>query len=77
MCEYYVSVMEKMQMEGIKAIEVKMEPTVQFNDHVDAWHKRSVWSAPCRSWYKMGTTDGKCYVWPGGVSDTSFHDVLR
>lgn len=68
LCDYFVQVISKMQKEGIKSIQVKDDVTRQFNAHVDAWHERSVWMAPCRSWYKMGTTDGKCWVWPGGVS---------
>jgi hypothetical protein len=67
LCDYFISAIAKMQKEHIHSIEVKDIPTQKFNEHVDAWHKRSVWAAPCRSWYKMGTTDGKCYVWPGGV----------
>ena len=67
LCDYFVSAMLKMQAEGIKAVEVKEQPTIAFNAHVDAWQKRSVWTGGCRSWYKMGTTDGKCWVWPGGV----------
>ena len=55
-------------MEQIKSMEVKMEPTVQFNEHVDEWMSKSVWKTHCRSWYKMGTIDGKAWLWPGGVS---------
>jgi hypothetical protein len=60
--------MEKMQKEQIKSMEVKMGPTVQFNEHVDEWMSKSVWKTHCRSWYKMGTIDGKAWLWPGGVS---------
>jgi hypothetical protein len=59
--------MQKMQKEHIKAIEVREEPTDAFNEHVDTWMKKSVWMTECRSWYKMGTTDGKAWLWPGGV----------
>lgn len=57
----------KMQREQIKSLEVRQEPTDSFNRHVDAWMKNSVWATGCRSWYKMGTVDGKAWLWPGGV----------
>jgi hypothetical protein len=66
-----------MQMERIKSIEVKMEPTLQLNEHINNWHKGidapapwngSVWTQNCVSWYKMGTADGDVWLWCGGVS---------
>lgn len=67
LCEHFVEIMQKMQKECIKAIEVREEPTDSFNEHVDTWMKKSVWMTECRSWYKMGTVGGKAWLWPGGV----------
>ena len=67
----------KMQKERIKSVEVKMEPTLQLNEHINGWHKGidapgdwsgSVFSQNCVSWYKMGTADGPVWLWSGGVS---------
>lgn len=68
LCEYFIQAMVKMQQEQVKAMVVKTKPTIQFNEHVDEWMKTSVWKTGCRSWYKMGTVDGKAWLWPGGVS---------
>lgn len=67
LCDYFVQVMRKMQQEQIKSLEVRQTPTDSFNKHVDEWMKNSVWATGCRSWYKMGTVDGKAWLWPGGV----------
>lgn len=56
-----------MQEEQIRALEVKEEPTRQLNAHMDAWHPRTVWSAPCKSWYKNNIPDGKVWVWGGSA----------
>ncbi|KAK2469296.1 hypothetical protein H9L39_19013 [Fusarium oxysporum f. sp. albedinis] len=66
--EYAFQCVQKMQKDGIKAMEVKRKPTDDFNDHTDLWHpKYSVWAEDCRSWYKMGTKDGKVHIWPGSI----------
>lgn len=57
--EYILQCMMKIQNENIRAFEVKREPVVQLYEHIDEWHKRSVWNEPCRSWYKNNI--------PGGV----------
>lgn len=38
-----------MQQERIKSMVVKQQPTTDFNNHLDAWHKKySVWAETCR-----------------------------
>jgi len=57
-----------MQQDGIKALEVKEEPTRQLNDYLDAWHtKYSVWAEECRSWYKKNKSNGRVYIWGGSL----------
>ncbi|KAE9965383.1 hypothetical protein BLS_007682 [Venturia inaequalis] len=65
--EYILKCAKKMQEEQIRALEVKTEPTLQLNAHIDAWHPRTVWSAPCKSWYKNNIPDGKVWVWGGSA----------
>ena len=48
-----------LQTENIRALEVKMEPVRQLYEHIDAWHKRSVWNADCKSWYKGNVLTGE------------------
>lgn len=67
MCDYFVEVMQKMQKEQIKALEVGEGVTAAFNEHVDKWMEKSVWMSGCRSWFKNGTVDGRAWLWPGGV----------
>lgn len=66
--EYTIAAVKKMQSDRIKILDVKEDVTAQLNEYVDAWCETSVFSAPCRSWYKMNTTDGKPMVWGGSVS---------
>ncbi|KAH7089682.1 cyclohexanone monooxygenase [Paraphoma chrysanthemicola] len=66
--DYFITVMQKIQREQIKFVEVKEEAVEDFIEHCDEWHvgqTRSVWSATCRSWYKRGTTDGNPVLWCG------------
>ncbi|KAF2117373.1 cyclohexanone monooxygenase [Lophiotrema nucula] len=63
--EYILKCAKKIQEEGIRAFEVKHEPTVQLNKHIDEWHKGSVWNAGCKSWYKNNILGGKLWIWSG------------
>ncbi|KXJ91617.1 cyclohexanone monooxygenase [Microdochium bolleyi] len=63
--EYVIAAVKKMQSDRIKVLEVKETVTSHLNEYVDAWCETSVFSAPCRSWYKNNTTDGKPMVWGG------------
>lgn len=38
---------------------VSTEATNEYNEHSQSWLRDTVWAAPCRSWYKRGTTDGR------------------
>lgn len=66
--EYILKCAKKIQEEGIRAFEVKDEPTRQLNMHIDEWHKGSVWNAECKSWYKNNILGGKLWIWGGSVS---------
>ncbi|KAH0847215.1 hypothetical protein AYO21_02604 [Fonsecaea monophora] len=46
--EYILQCMKRMQEENIRALEVKMEPVKQLYEHIDEWHKGSVWNSDCK-----------------------------
>jgi hypothetical protein len=57
-----------MQEDRIKQLEPKESVTTQLNEYMDQWHKQfSVWSEPCRSWYKDNLVDGRVYIWSGSL----------
>ena len=66
--EYILKCVKRMQTQGIKSVEVKMEPVRQLYEHIDEWHKRSVWNDDCKSWYKNNIVGGKLWIWAGSVS---------
>lgn len=66
-CEYFATVITKMQMEGIKCMEPRQDATDELMEHIDAFHVNSVWTQPCKSWYKKGIADGRPWLWCGGV----------
>jgi hypothetical protein len=82
--EYILQCVKRMQEEGIRALEVKMEPVKQLYEHIDAWHLGSVWNLDCKryfwrrlvksprltgfSWYKNNIPGGKLWIWAGSVS---------
>jgi cation diffusion facilitator CzcD-associated flavoprotein CzcO len=68
MCiEYILQCAKKIQTDNIRAMEVKVEPINQLYEHIDAWHQRSVWNAPCKSWYKNNIHGGKLWIWGGSA----------
>lgn len=48
-CVDYISMcISRIQTENIRALEVKMEPVRQLYEHIDEWHKGSVWNDDCK-----------------------------
>ncbi|KAI9812437.1 MAG: hypothetical protein M1827_004668 [Pycnora praestabilis] len=47
--EYAIKMMEKIQSEHIRAIEVKQEAVDELFAHLDEFHKTTVWKQECRS----------------------------
>lgn len=56
--KYMVNMIKKLQTQNIKSFAPKADAIRDFNEHIPAFMKRSVWSAGCRSWYKNGKIDG-------------------
>lgn len=79
---YIYNCINKIQTQGIKSMEVRHDAVREYNDYIQAWLSRTVWTAPCRSWYKRGTTDGKitalyggsCYHWAEALRNPRWED---
>jgi len=64
-CRYMLKIIEKCQLEGIRAISPTAKATHDFREHSDLLLKRTVWNQGCRSWFKNGTIDGLPRLYPG------------
>ncbi|OAL05033.1 FAD/NAD(P)-binding domain-containing protein [Phaeosphaeriaceae sp. SRC1lsM3a] len=67
---YVYKWLEKLQTESIKSFEVRHDANEEYNQHIQKYLERTVWTRGCRSWYKRGTVDGPVVAIYGG---TSFH----
>ncbi|KAL4876146.1 hypothetical protein BJY04DRAFT_231971 [Aspergillus karnatakaensis] len=67
---YVYKWLEKLQTEMISSFEVRHDANDEYNQHIQRYLERTVWTRGCRSWYKRGTVDGPVVAIYGG---TSFH----
>ncbi|KAL3475204.1 hypothetical protein BJX99DRAFT_247726 [Aspergillus californicus] len=67
---YIYKWLEKLQTEKIHSFEVQQDANSEYNQHIQQFLERTVWTRGCRSWYKRGTVDGPVVAIYGG---TSFH----
>ncbi|KAJ5560611.1 hypothetical protein N7513_003010 [Penicillium frequentans] len=56
---YIAKCLKKMQKQSIHSMEISSKAQSDFNEHCQAYLKKTVWAGPCSSWYKQGTADGK------------------
>ncbi|KAG9314939.1 hypothetical protein JVU11DRAFT_4047 [Chiua virens] len=64
--EYAAAALFKMQRERLKSMEVKREAVEDFEQYIEAYFPGTVYSAKCRSWYKLGKEEGPVVgLWPG------------
>lgn len=63
---------EKIQTELLRTVEIRHDANEEFNQHIQKYLERTVWTQGCRSWYKNGTIDGPVIAVYGG---TSFHFI--
>ncbi|KAH9932370.1 uncharacterized protein B0H18DRAFT_904183 [Fomitopsis serialis] len=64
--EYAVAVAKKIQRERLKSIEVTKEAVADFDEYLESYFPKTVYSEKCRSWYKMGKEQGRVVaLWPG------------
>jgi cation diffusion facilitator CzcD-associated flavoprotein CzcO len=62
---YVFQILEKMQVEDIKKIQIKRSIAEQFSQHADKYVKRVAFSGPCSSWFKAGDKNRKPAIWCG------------
>ncbi|RYC60707.1 hypothetical protein CHU98_g5505 [Xylaria longipes] len=60
-----VMTLEKFQTQNIKSIMPKREAVADFREHRDIFMKKTVWDAPCNSWFKLGPKGETVMMWPG------------
>ncbi|OQV04653.1 hypothetical protein CLAIMM_09506 [Cladophialophora immunda] len=64
--DYVCAAIQKMQREAIRSIEAKSRAVETFYQYSLDYFADTVFTLPCRSWYKGGTVDGKVSaLWPG------------
>jgi hypothetical protein len=73
---YISQCIEKIQTQGIKSFAVNAKVTSEYNEHTQEYLKGTVWTAPCSSWYKRGTKDGRVVAIYAG-STYHFIESLR
>lgn len=69
---YIYQWLRKFQTETIRSFCVSEDATEEYNEHMQEYLKRTVWTRGCRSWYKRGTVDGPVVAIYGG---TTFHFI--
>ncbi|KAB8268144.1 hypothetical protein BDV30DRAFT_243637 [Aspergillus minisclerotigenes] len=67
---YIYKWLDKLQTEDIRSFEVRHDANNEYNEHMQTYLKRTVWTEGCRSWYKRGTIDGPVVA---VYSGTTFH----
>lgn len=67
---YIYKWLTKLQTESIRSFCVRSDVNREYNQHMQKYLQRTVWTRGCRSWYKRGTVDGPVVAIYGG---TSFH----
>ncbi|KAI0761051.1 FAD/NAD-P-binding domain-containing protein [Trametes elegans] len=66
--EYVIKATAKLQRERLKSMEPKAEATADFDQYIEAYFPKTVFSTNCRSWYKVGKADGRVVgLWPGSM----------
>lgn len=75
-CDYIIKCIQKCQKEGYKTIEVKHHALKAFSGWIDSYVPRTVYSKPCKSWFKRGTDSGRVVaLFPGSAN--GFHELLK
>ncbi|KAL1739372.1 hypothetical protein HDZ31DRAFT_14535, partial [Schizophyllum fasciatum] len=66
--DYAVKATVKLQREHLKSMEVKKEAVNDFNEYLEAFFPASIFTEPCKSWYKNGQPDGRVRaLYPGST----------
>lgn len=62
---YVVQMIRHMQLEDIKSVTPLQDVIEQYAEHTALFTDRTVWNAPCRSWFKGNKIDGRILLHPG------------
>ncbi|KAL4889495.1 putative MoxY [Aspergillus ambiguus] len=62
---YILNILNKVQVEDIRKIQVKRSVAEEFTRHADTYLQRTAWIGPCSSWFKAGQVGRKPVIWPG------------
>ncbi|KAH7169887.1 hypothetical protein EDB81DRAFT_864441 [Dactylonectria macrodidyma] len=73
--KYIVQILDKMQRDQIKSLEIRKEVQDSFNEYVQEVHKDLVWTGSCNSWYRDRSTGRVTAVWPG--SSIHFMEMIE
>ncbi|TRM61604.1 hypothetical protein BD626DRAFT_501587 [Schizophyllum amplum] len=66
--EYAVKATAKLQRERLKSMAVKKEAAEDFDEYLEAFFPTTVFSEPCKSWYKNGNVEGRISaLYPGST----------
>ncbi|KAL1953790.1 hypothetical protein VTO42DRAFT_2251 [Malbranchea cinnamomea] len=66
--DYILCLIDVYQTENIASFSPHADAVDDFIAHKDAFMPRSVWSVPCRSWYKRHCAEGPVTaIWPGST----------
>ncbi|PLB53855.1 FAD/NAD(P)-binding domain-containing protein [Aspergillus steynii IBT 23096] len=71
--KYVTRVIIKCQTERIRAITVSKSATAEFNEHLQTFMPKTVYTGSCRSWYKNNTVDGPVIALHPGSRIHFFH----
>ncbi|KIW22105.1 uncharacterized protein PV07_12521 [Cladophialophora immunda] len=63
--EYVTKAINKLQTENLHSFAPKQSVTDAYNEHVQKWMQKTVWTEECRSWYKDPKTGRINALWPG------------
>ncbi|CAK7219658.1 hypothetical protein SBRCBS47491_003921 [Sporothrix bragantina] len=67
-CDYVCATVAKMQRDRIATVQPRQTARDAFVAYCKDYFSRTVFSLPCRSWYKRGTLDGPVTaLWPGSA----------
>ncbi|KAL1614849.1 hypothetical protein SLS54_009403 [Diplodia seriata] len=74
--DYVCALLDRFQTEPVASFAPKAAAVDEFNDWLDAFMGRMVWSDDCRSWYKKHSASGRVTgLWPGSM--LHFVEALR
>ncbi|ROT36327.1 FAD/NAD(P)-binding domain-containing protein [Sodiomyces alkalinus F11] len=66
-CDWMLKIMDRFQSTNMARIAPKEEAVRDFVEFKEWFMKRTVWSDPCRSWYKPGPDGPVVALWPGST----------